>query len=172
MAEAEDQGQEPENNGQSEPGNGESSSSQEPDGLEGLPPQTRDELRRLRGEARAMRRERNTLRDELKQISDRDKTEEQRTREALATAEGRATRAEGELLRFRVAAEVGLSAEWADRLRGETREELETDAKALLERVNGGEQSSSQTNFNGGVRTPVRRPQTMNDLIRQAAGKR
>jgi hypothetical protein len=132
-----------------------------------------DELRRLRGEARAMRKERNTFRDKLKELEDQGKSESQRTRDALDEATRRAERAETRLTRHEVAAEVGLSAKWADRLRGDTREEMVSDAKTLLEEVGGGGDTSGRTDFHGGVRQPVKgRPQSMNDVLRQAAGRR
>jgi ribosomal protein S20 len=141
-------------------------------GFEGLPQAAQDEVRRLRNEAKKARLERNDLRTRVKDYEDRDKSEEQRRQDELAAASGRADRAERELLRFQVAAELGIS-QHAGRLQGDTREALVEDAKSLaaefgIDTPDGG---GGRANFAGGVRRPVQRPKTMNDVIRQAAGR-
>lgn len=60
------------------------------------------------------------------------KTEAQKLTEKVAQAEGRATTAELRIVRLEVAASKGLSLSMANRLQGETKEELEADADELL----------------------------------------
>ena len=69
----------------------------------------------------------------LQQFEDRDKTEAQRLTERAEAAEKRAAEIEGRAIRLEVAAEKGLTPAQAQRLVGETREQLEADADALLE---------------------------------------
>jgi len=69
----------------------------------------------------------------LQQFEDRDKTEAQRLTERAEAAERRAAEVEGRAVRLEVAAEKGLTPAQAQRLVGETREQLEADADALLE---------------------------------------
>nr|DAP03076.1 MAG TPA: protein of unknown function (DUF4355) [Caudoviricetes sp.] len=78
----------------------------------------------------------------VKEFEDRDKTEQERAQEHLERLTGDldATRAslaaaELNLARVEVAHAKGIPAELVPRLRGETREELEADADALLEIV-------------------------------------
>jgi hypothetical protein len=68
--------------------------------------------------------------DELDQAS---KTEQERLTERLTAAERRAADLEIRSLRLEVASENGLTTAQAKRLVGETREELEADAKELLD---------------------------------------
>jgi hypothetical protein len=129
------------------------------------------EIRKLRAEAKRLRLERNELRDKTKAYEDRDKTEEQRRADELAGATRRAEAAEARLLKFEVAAEVGIS-QHASRLQGDTRDALVADAKALAKEFGLDASSGEQRpNFSSGVRRPVQRPKTMNDVIRQAAGR-
>lgn len=67
--------------------------------------------------------------DELDQAS---KTEQERLTERLAAAEARAAEIESRALRLEVAAENNLTPAQAKRLVGNSREELEADAKELL----------------------------------------
>jgi hypothetical protein len=141
------------------------------DALGNLPEAAQTEIRRLRAEARKSRLERNDLRGKVKGFEDRDKSDEQRRQEQMSAAERRADEAVARLLRYEVAAELGIS-QHAGRLHGDTREALVEDAKALRKEFgiddtgNGG-----RPDFSSGVRRPVQRPKTMNDVIRQAAGR-
>lgn len=155
-------GQEP--NDDDAPGGGREQDDQHAD--DGVDP----EIRRLRAEAKRLRLERNELRDKTKRYEDRDKTEEQRRSEELSTATRRAEAAESRLLRFEVAAELGIS-QHANRLHGDTREALVADAKALAKEFGIDANGSQSPSFSSGVRRPVQRPKTMNDVIRQAAGR-
>ena len=67
--------------------------------------------------------------DELDQAS---KTEQERLTERLTAAEARAVEVEARALRLEVAAENNLTPAQAKRLVGNSREELEADAKELL----------------------------------------
>ena len=79
------------------------------------------------------------------------KTEAQRTAE--------------ENMRLRVALEKGIPAELIDRLRGGTKEELESDADQLLELV------KPTPGLDGGTRQVVAGDGDMNALLRSAAGR-
>jgi hypothetical protein len=68
-----------------------------------------------------------------------------------------------------VARDKKLPAEWIDRLRGSSKEELEEDADSLLEVLKAQEKRRPTPSYDGGVRkTPAKTD--MNSLIRQAAG--
>jgi hypothetical protein len=128
------------------------------------------EVRKLRAEAKRLRLERNELRTKTKAYEDRDKTEEQRRTEELAAAERRASSAEARLLRHEVAVELGIP-QHAGRLQGDTREALVADGKALAKEFGLDGNGGQHTNFSSGVRRPVQRPKTMNDVILRAAGR-
>ncbi len=76
-------------------------------------------------------------------------------RDALKTkaaeADEKAATAEADALRVRVALEKKLPADLIDRLRGTTKEELESDADALLKLV----KPAEATDFDGGPRKPA-----------------
>jgi hypothetical protein len=81
---------------------------------------------------------------ELKTFKDAQLSEQERAAQAKADAESRAAAAEARLAelqatadRARVAAENGLPAFLVDRLKGDTPEEMEADAKALAESLKG-----------------------------------
>ncbi len=78
---------------------------------------------------------------ELKKYEDRDKSEADKAEEARKALEARASKAEAELLRLKVAQKKNLPPELAERLRGETEEELEEDAERLSELVKPGKPS-------------------------------
>lgn len=74
-----------------------------------------------------------------------------------------------ELMKFRVARDKKLPAEWIDRLRGSSKGELEDDADALLAVLK--EQEKRRTpSYDGGVRQPANTKTDMNSLIRRKAG--
>lgn len=80
------------------------------------------------------------------------KTETQKAAERAAAAEKDAAEAKGMALRYEVAADVGLPLKMARRLHGSTKEELEEDARDLLESLGGkvGEQQRPRSNGNAG----------------------
>lgn len=73
------------------------------------------------------------LQAKLKEFEDRDKSDSEKTAEALAAAEKRAADAEAKALRLEVAASKELTPAQAKRLVGTTQEELEADADEILE---------------------------------------
>jgi hypothetical protein len=84
------------------------------------------------------------LQEELKAFKDSQLSEQERAAQAKADAEARAAAAETRLAelqanadRARVAAENGLPAWLADRVKGNTPEEMAADAKALAESIKG-----------------------------------
>jgi hypothetical protein len=126
-----------------------------------IPPEVERALRKANKEAE-------TLRLKLKEFEDRDKTEAQKLAEGKAEAEREAATAKQELMRYRVAASKKLPAELADRLKGATEEEMAEDADRLLEVF--GTRKAQTPSYDGGVRQSAR-PTSMNDLIRQTAGR-
>lgn len=138
--------------------------------IDAFPEEAQDYIRRLRQENA---KHRNDLKDRdtrLREFEDRDKTDQQRATEAATTAESRATAAELKLARYDVAAELDLPLKYASRLNGTTKEELTADAKQLMKDLGLSEGEAGGSGFGGGVRRPVTRPKTMNQLVRQAAG--
>lgn len=127
-----------------------------------VPPEVKRALAKANKEAE-------TLRLKLKEYEDRDKTEAQKLAERAAAFEKQAAEAQTELMRYRVAADKKLPAELAARLRGSTPEEMAADADELLTLLNA-QQQRQTPNYDGGVRQSAR-PTSMNDLIRQTAGR-
>lgn len=126
-------------------------------------------LQEERRKARAAERQLSELQKRLQEFEDRDKTEAQKLAERAAAAEKQAAQAERELMRFRVAADKKLPAELAGRLQGSTPEEMAEDADKLLTLFNAQQQRQAPS-YDGGVRQTTR-PTSMNDLIRQTAGR-
>ena len=91
-----------------------------------VPPEVKRALSKANKEAE-------TLRLKLKEYEDRDKTEMERLTERAEAAERAAAETELRALRIEVAAEKGLTPAQAKRLVGSTRDELEADAKELLD---------------------------------------
>ena len=133
------------------------------------------EVRKLRAEAsEGYRLQAETdAQAKLKQRDDRDKTELQRLQEEAQAATRRADAAELAALKGTTAAQYGIPSEDAHRLQGDTREALVEDAKAFAKRLglDGTGNGGGRPDFSSGVRRPVQRPKTMNDVIRQAAGR-
>jgi len=119
-------------------------------------------------QAKASQKQLAELSARLQEFEDRDKTEAQKLAEAKTAAEREAATAKQELMRYRVAATKKLPAELADRLKGATEEEMAEDADRLLEVF--GAQQRQTPSYDGGVRQSAR-PTSMNDLIRQTAGR-
>ncbi len=119
-------------------------------------------------QARSAQKQLDELGKRLQEFEDRDKTEAQKLAEGKAEAEREAATAKQELMRYRVAASKKLPAELADRLKGATEEEMAEDADRLLEVF--GAQKAQTPSYDGGVRQSAR-PASMNDLIRQTAGR-
>lgn len=99
-----------------------------------------------RRNAKAAAKERDALAARLQEFEDRDKSEIQRASERAEAAEKRAADLEVRALRLEVASEQGLTTAQARRLVGETREELEADARDLLETFKSASQDDSTEN--------------------------
>ncbi|MET9550540.1 hypothetical protein ABZY36_35345 [Streptomyces sp. NPDC006627] len=126
-------------------------------------------LQEERRKARTAEKQLSELQKRLQEFEDRDKTEAQKLTERAAAAEKSAADAQTELMRYRVAADKKLPAELAARLRGGTPEEMAADADELLALLDA-QQQRQTPNYDGGVRQTAR-PTSMNDLIRQTAGR-
>lgn len=148
---------------------------QEPgaEGQEPAEPRTFDEgyVKKLREEAAGWRTKAQGYEQQVKEFEDSNKTEQEKLNERLSGAETRATQAEDELLRFKVAVQKKLPVELIGRMRGGTQEELEADAEELLKLVAPDERDPI-IDFGPGVRTPVSTERSMDALIRQSAGRR
>lgn len=131
-----------------------------------------DRERQLSAEARRYRLAASEARARIKELEDQGKTEMQRVQDENAANAKRAEIAEAKALRLEVAAEFGIPSQHVKRLAGDTRAELVEDAKALAKEFGiDPNDGSERPNFSSGVRRPVQRPKTMNDVIRQAAGR-
>jgi hypothetical protein len=97
-----------------------------------LPEGVREVMRKERAAARKAAKERDELAARLKDIEDRDKTETERNREAAETAARERDEARAQLMRERVARRLQVPDGLVDRLRGDTEEALEDDARSLL----------------------------------------
>ena len=82
---------------------------------------------------RARLKEAETAETKLKEIEDAKKSDLEKAAEKTKSLEDKATKAETDLLRLRVALRKGLTETQAKRLLGSTEEELEADADELLE---------------------------------------
>jgi hypothetical protein len=129
----------------------------------------REYVQKLRQENAAARKRAQEAETRAKEFEDRDKSELEKAAEAAKTATVRAEEAEARLLRFEAAAAAGLDSKHAHRLQGSTKEELEADAKELVEQLGGTQQ---RTTFDGGTRDqPPASAGGMDGLIRQQAGR-
>lgn len=96
----------------------------------------KEALRKKNSEAVNLRKrlkEAEAAEEELQKLKDKDKSDAERAAEKTRSLEDKATQAETELLKLRVALRKGLSETQAKRLVGTTEEELESDADELLE---------------------------------------
>lgn len=125
-----------------------------------------DDVRRMQTALRKANREAETTRLKLKEYEDRDKSDAERAAERATEAEQRAQQAETALLRMRVATSKGLPVELADRLQGSDEKEMGADADRLLSLM----KPRNGTSVPRGAQ-PDPGATSMNDLIRQAAGR-
>jgi len=95
---------------------------------------------------RKANKEAENARIKLKEYEDRDKSESERAAERIAAAEQRAIEAERSSLRLRIAANKNLPPKLADRLHGDTEDEMSADADELLAELG---------NRNGGTKVPA-----------------
>ena len=103
-------------------------------GIESLPEWAQTELTKARQDAAKYRTERNGIRDELaalkEQVAEFDSTKDQL--EQLLTEK---SLTELTVMRLEAALEAGLDRDMAERLRGETAEELAEDARSLAGKI-------------------------------------
>lgn len=127
------------------------------------PDAVRNAIQAEREAAKEARERAEALAAKVKEYEDRDKSEQEKLEERAGEAESRAQKAEKALLRFRVAATKGLPAELADRLQGDSEDELNEDADRLLELVKRKDKPSGDVDAGkgeGGEGT------TFNDVLR------
>ncbi|MEU6661253.1 hypothetical protein [Streptomyces sp. NPDC046821] len=119
--------------------------------------------------ARASQKQAEDMAKKLKEYEDAQKSDLDKLTERATSAETSAADATAKLLRYEVAAAKKLPAEWAARLQGSSKEDLEADADSLLEAL-GAQQQRNTPSYDGGVRQSASAPTDMNALIRQKAG--
>lgn len=145
------------------------------DDLAHLPERDREYIRQLRSENARRRTSERQLSDELQAIKDRDKTDQQRMSEELEALRKEKAGWEHAKTAAAVARDKGIPLEWADRLRGSTREELEEDADRLQSMIGSSPDGSGRgeryTDFDAGVRGGSPGAADMNQLIRRSAGR-
>jgi hypothetical protein len=124
-------------------------------------------LRSERASAREARKKAEAAEAKVKKFEDRDKSEQEKAEQRAVEAEQKAKEAEFKLVRLQVAAEKKLPADLALRLQGETKEELEADADALLKLV----KTENATTLDQGARSSTSPGDDMNARIRAAAGR-
>lgn len=96
------------------------------------------ELNKKNNEAANLRKrlkELEPLAAKAKELEDASKTESERLSERATSAEAKASKAEAEAMRLRVALSKGLTLSQVKRLQGTTEEELEADADEYLEEL-------------------------------------
>lgn len=125
-----------------------------------VPPEVEKALRKANKEAE-------TLRLKLKEYEDANKSEQDKLAEAKAAAEKEAADAKRDYLRLKVGTAKGLPPEVAERLRGDTEEEMTEDADRLLTIFKPGAPTGSADGGNQG-KTPASDKQDMNALLREA----
>lgn len=142
--------------------------------LAGLPEDQRGivlgEVSKARGEAKNLRERLKAAEpkaSEYDKLAEAQKTEAQKQADAIAAAERGRADAETRLLRFEVAAEKKLDPDLVQFLSGTTKEELETQADALLAKV----AQARTVDLGQGVRGGNGQAPDMNSLLRAAAGR-
>lgn len=133
---------------------------------DGLSDAGRDAIRKERRAARDADKRARDLEARLKEFEDRDKTEQQKAVDRAEAAERSAAEANAKLLRLEVAAAKKVPAELVEFLSGDTKEEIEAKADALLAHL----KPADATDFDNGVRTTATSGD-MNAAIRAAAGR-
>ena len=139
---------------------------------EQIPDWVKTKLEKANREAASLRgrlRETEPLARRARELEEATKTDVQRLTEAQEAAERRAAQAEGALLRMRVAAARNLPTELADRLRGDTEDELLEDADRVLALLT--PRQTPPVSFDGGPRGVQETPGDFNTAFRRIAGK-
>jgi hypothetical protein len=127
----------------------------------------RELLKRTRREAAERRRDLAKAREQLQAHEDAQKTEQQRLQERAEAAERRAAELETAVLRNRIAAELELPAELAERLRGEDEAAMREDGKRLAAFL----RPAGNLGGGRGGTAPPPSADDMNARIRAAAGR-
>jgi hypothetical protein len=143
------------------------------------PPASQADLDRIIGDRIARERAKFGDYDEVKKKAaeydkaiDAAKTDQQRLEDRANVAEAKVPGLEAENLRLRIALDKGLSLDLLGRLNGETKEELEADADALLAMFAPGAQASSVPDLRRGAgQRPVQADATADDWLRRMAGR-
>lgn len=112
-------------------------------GEESLPEAVRVVLKKERAAAKAAEARAKRAESRVQEFEDAQKTEAERTAEALEAAKRAAVEAQTALLRERVARRTGLPDNLVDRLRGDTEEDLMEDATSLMGALKAREEPTS-----------------------------
>lgn len=118
---------------------------------------TKEYVSGLRKEAAKYRTEAQAAREKAQEYEDRDKSELEKASGQRDRARSEVDRLKTENMRLRVAIDKGLvgdRAALADRLQGETQEEMTADAEKLLSLMKP-EAESRPSDFDGGARAPA-----------------
>lgn len=129
---------------------------------------TADDVAAMQRALKKANKEAEQARLRLKEREDQDKSESERSAEKAAEAEKRALDAERALMRLTVAAKQGIPPELADRLHGDTEEEMAADAEQLLAVVRPRSTSGVPAGPRGSEGVGG---DDMNALLRRAAGR-
>ena len=116
-------------------------------------------VRQLRAEAAKNRKEAQEAKARAQEYEDRDKSETEKLTGKVTNLTDENKSLKGENLRLRVAIDKKLPADLIDRLRGDTKEELEADAESLLQLVNNNKPEPTPE-FDGGARETAPTPKT------------
>ncbi len=129
------------------------------------PDAVRNAIKAEREKAAAAEKRAKEAEGKVREFEDRDKSEQEKAEQRAADAEKEAKDATAKLLRIEVAGAKKLPIGLAQRLRGDTKEELEKDADALLKEVGDGNGGGS-TSFEGGAAGRSSGGGSPDDLIR------
>lgn len=125
-----------------------------------IPPRVAAALKKANAEAEKYRLA-------LKKFEDRDKSEIQRAADERDEARKEAEKARTAYMRLKVGATKGLPLSLAERLQGETEDEMSDDADALLADMKQQPNTNGKApSFEAGARKPAPKAVSMNDLIR------
>lgn len=133
----------------------------------------RTNAQEARREAIAVRTENEELRSQVREYQRRDMTDTERVLAERDELRGQIDPTRQENMRLRAAIAKSVPADLIDRLRGDTQEELERDAEALMQRLGNQPPTPPAPDFHGGAqpRDGVAGGQSMDDEIRRAAGR-
>jgi membrane protein involved in colicin uptake len=119
----------------------------------------------------AERKARGQAEKRAKQFEDAQKSEAEKVAERAATAEKAATASEQKYLRLKIGTSKGLPADLAERLRGESEDEMTADADQLIAGLKASQESekaSDSPDFSAGARGGGGQRGSVDDLIRDA----